>query len=160
MPARRLATKVKEENGSYKKDPQRKNHREPSSSKSEPTMPRHLCKTAKKVWRQTCDILREMGMLSRTDAHLLEHYSITYAEYLKLYEIVQQEGHIHESGSRITPASTAMSRLASEHIKLVTELGLTPASRGKLSLPDGDDKKKQAESLASIVEAMKRDDSE
>ena len=42
-------------------------------------MPRHLCKTAKKVWRQTCDILREMGMLSRTDAHLLEHYSITYA---------------------------------------------------------------------------------
>ena len=38
--------------------------------------------------------------------------------------------------------STAMTRLASEHIKLVTELGLTPASRGKLSLPDGDDKKK------------------
>ena len=53
-----------------------------------------------------------------------------------------------------------MGRLASEHIKLVTELGLTPASRGKLSLPDGADKKKQAESLASIVEAMKRDDSD
>ena len=60
MPARRLATKVKEERGSYKKDPQRKNHREPPSSKSEPTMPRHLCKAAKKIWRQTCDILREM----------------------------------------------------------------------------------------------------
>ncbi len=156
MPARRLATKVKEENGSFKKDPQRKNHREPPSSKSEPKLPRHLCKEAKKIWKQTCSILREMGMLSSTDSHLLEHYSICYAEYIKLYQMVQQEGHIADGGNRISPASTAMTRLAAEHIKLVNELGLTPASRGKLTLPDGSDKKKQAESLASIVEAMKR----
>ena len=158
MPARRLATKVKEENGSYVKDPQRRNLREPSSSKEEPAMPRHLCKTAKKIWKQTCDILREMGMLSKTDAHLIEHYSICYAEYLKLYEIVQRDGHISDSGNSVGPASTAMPRLASEHIKLVNELGLTPASRGKLTLPDGEDKKKQAASLASIVESMKRNE--
>lgn len=158
MPARRLATKVKEENGSYIKDPQRRNLREPSSSKEEPAMPRHLCKTAKKIWKQTCDVLREMGMLSKTDAHLIEHYSICYAEYLKLYEIVQRDGHISDSGNSVGPASTAMTRLASEHIKLVNELGLTPASRGKLTLPDGEDKKKQAASLASIVESMKRNE--
>lgn len=158
MPARRLATKVKEENGSYVKDPQRRNLREPSSSKEEPVMPRHLCKTAKKIWKQTCDVLREMGMLSKTDAHLIEHYSICYAEYLKLYEIVQRDGHISDSGNSVGPASTAMTRLASEHIKLVNELGLTPASRGKLTLPDGEDKKKQAASLASIVESMKRNE--
>ena len=157
MPARRLATKVKEENGSFKKDPQRANHREPPSSSSEPKLPRHLCKNAKRIWKQACGVLREMGMLSNTDSHLLEHYSICYAEYLKLYEIVQQQGHISDSGNSVSPASTAMTRLASEHIKLVNELGLTPASRGRLVLPDGHDKKKQAESLASIVEAMKRD---
>lgn len=158
MPARRLATKVKEENGSYKKDPQRKNLREPSSSKSEPKQPDHLCESAKKIWKQTCEILREMGMLSKTDSHLIEHYSICYAEYLKLYEIVQQKGHISDSGNSVGPASTAMTRLASEHIKLVNELGLTPASRGKLTLPEGEDKKKQAASLASIVESMKRNE--
>ncbi len=156
MPTRRLATKVKEENGSYKKDPQRKNHREPESSKSEPTMPDHLCERAKKIWKQTCDILREMGMLSKTDSHLIEHYSICYAEYLKLYDLVQSQGHISDSGNAVGPASTAMTRLASEHIKLVKELGLTPASRGKLTVPEGNEKKKQAASLASIVESMKR----
>jgi phage terminase small subunit len=51
-----------------------------------------------------------------------------------------------------------MTRLASEHIKLVNELGLTPASRGKLTLPEGEEKKQQAASLASIVESMKRNE--
>lgn len=158
MPARRLATKVKEENGSFKKDPQRKNQREPESSKAEPIMPKHLCKSAKRIWKQTCDILKEMGMLSKTDSHLIEHYCICYAEYLKLYQIVQMEGHISDSGNSVGPASTAMTRLASEHIKLVNELGLTPASRSKLVLPDDHDKKNQAASLASIVESMKRNE--
>ncbi len=111
---------------------------------------------AKEVWEDTCEVLKESGILSKTDTHLLTHYVLTYAEWVKCAEHIQRHGHEDESG-KTSPQSTAYFKLASQHTKLLPELGLSPSSRARLSVAGvSDDDKDNDEDMLSLIKSLKR----
>jgi hypothetical protein len=66
MPRARLPTELKQLGGTYRRD--RANPKEPKPPKQEPPMPRHLSVIGKKEWRQACDLLSGMGVLTQAEA--------------------------------------------------------------------------------------------
>lgn len=88
---------------------------------------------ASAVWNHVTDVLKDAGILSRTDTHLLTHYTITYSMWLKVQEHVMRHGHADENG-KTSPESVAFFKLSSQHLKLLGELGLSPSSRARLSV--------------------------
>ena len=130
-----MATKVAEANGSFKRNPGRKNRNEPVPRSDEPEMPEivAVCPHASKAWTEACDCLRDTGILSATDLHLLTSYAITTGEYFKLARRIQLDGYENEKGSSSGNA-VAFFKVAAQHAKLLSELGLSPSSRTKLSV--------------------------
>jgi len=123
-----------------------------------PEMPKVISndKVAKEVWLETCEVLRESGILSKTDTHLLTHYVLTYAEWVKCAEHIQRHGHEDENG-KTSPQSTAYFKLAAQHTKLLPELGLSPSSRARLSVAGVVDEKEEEESMLSLIKSLKRE---
>ena len=152
------AIEVQEASGAFVKDPQRRPHTVIKAAKELPRMPKVIKNDniAKEVWEDTCEVLKESGILSKTDTHLLTHYVLTYAEWVKCAEHIQRHGHEDESG-KTSPQSTAYFKLASQHTKLLPELGLSPSSRARLSVAGvSDDDKDNDEDMLSLIKSLKR----
>ena len=69
------AIEVQEASGAFVKDPQRRPSSIVKADKEAPRMPKVIKndKVASEVWDETCEVLRESGILSKTDTHLLTH---------------------------------------------------------------------------------------
>lgn len=133
------AIEVAEASGSFKKDPARRPTNVIKAAEGSPEPPKLIsgCKYALACWHQTCDILAESNILSRSDENLLVRYVLTYVEWVKVAEHVQKYGHSDENG-KTSPQSVAFFKLSSEHNKLIGELGLSPSSRARLSVATSD----------------------
>ena len=151
-----MATSVAEANGSYKKNPARRPTNNISGSDGIPVKPDflELDETASAVWDETVGVLKDCGILSETDTHLLTSYVSCYAEWKKAYLHVSKYGHENEDG-KISPQSMTFHKLADRHIKLLGELGLSPSSRARLSVATSGEKEEQGATLASIIRDMK-----
>ena len=152
------AVEVQEASGAFIKDPQRRPKSIVKADAKAPEMPKVISndKVAKEVWLETCEVLRESGILSKTDTHLLTHYVLTYAEWVKCAEHIQRHGHEDENG-KTSPQSTAYFKLAAQHTKLLPELGLSPSSRARLSVAGVVDEKEEEESMLSLIKSLKRE---
>lgn len=151
------AIEVQEASGAFIKNPQT---RPTKIIKADPRLPDapdfiEADKTAKAVWDETVDILKDCGILSKTDTHLLASYCTTYAEWLKCYKHVSANGHTDESGKTSTESIT-FHKLADRHHKLIAELGLSPSSRARLSTTDTKDQKEESDSLTTIIRLMQK----
>lgn len=152
------AIEVQEASGAFVKDPQRRPSSIVKADKEAPQMPKVIKndKVASEVWDETCEVLRESGILSKTDTHLLTHYVLTYAEWVKCAEHIQKHGHEDGTG-KTSPQSTAYFKLATQHTKLLPELGLSPSSRARLSVAGvADEKKEDEEDMMSLIKSLKR----
>jgi len=152
------AIEVQEASGAFVKDPQRRPSSIVKADKEAPRMPKVIAndKVASEVWDETCEVLRESGILSKTDTHLLTHYVLTYAEWVKCAEHIQKHGHEDDTG-KTSPQSTAYFKLAAQHTKLLPELGLSPSSRARLSVAGvADEKKEDEEDMMSLIKSLKR----
>jgi len=151
-----MATSVAEANGSYKKNPARRPKNTISGSDGIPVKPDFLGldETASAVWDETVGVLRDCGILSETDTHLLISYVSCYAEWKKAYLHVSKYGHENEDG-KTSPQSMTFHKLADRHLKLLGELGLSPSSRARLSVATSTEKEEQGATLASIIRDMK-----
>jgi P27 family predicted phage terminase small subunit len=149
-----LATKVAEANGSYRKNPSRKPANIINAAAGIPVKPDfvELDETASAVWDETVGVLKDCGILSETDTHLLTSYVSCYAEWLKAYLHVSKHG--HESDGKTSPQSMTFHKLADRHLKLLGELGLSPSSRARLSVATSKDQETQGVSLASIIKDL------
>jgi P27 family predicted phage terminase small subunit len=108
--------------------------------KKAPAAPTYLKDIARKEWRRIAPELVKNGILSILDYPILEAYCTAYADMVDAQKAIDDDGRYYESetkdGSKIKRKHPAVADL-SESIKLLrslgSELGLTPASRSRVS---------------------------
>jgi len=135
-------TQIKILEGSFVKNPQRQNTREPDAPDRLPRCPSHLNDVGKKKWRETLALLKEMGIASAAYADLLELYADTYSSWRDAREKVLKLGIAtitKVDGSFViqrNPFETAMHKYRDALMKIEAELGLTPSAKSRLHRPE------------------------
>ena len=112
-------------------------------------------KIASAIWDETVDILESMGLLCSQDVAILTAYCMNYRQLIKSVEYIQKNGDLdltRHGSVAANGASANYQRYQTFHIKLMTQLGLTPAGRSALAKPiDPADKNDK-----SVGELLKR----
>jgi P27 family predicted phage terminase small subunit len=150
------ALEVQQASGAFEKNPSRKPAVAVRGADGDPVPPDFIVsdKTALKVWDEVVEVLRAANILTRTDTHLLATYCSTYSQWSRLHTHLSNKGHADENG-KTSPESVAYFKLSAQHLKLVSELGLSPSSRARLSVAKSDAQEEEATSLASIIAKIK-----
>jgi P27 family predicted phage terminase small subunit len=119
------------------------NRREPTPPPGRPACPDWLPRTAKHAWRELCDLLDEMGLLSQADRRALELLVAAYAEWRQATADVKSEGAWYQTTSttgavvyRAHPATAIASDAYRRIRSMLIEFGLTPAARSKVNAAD------------------------
>lgn len=131
----RKPTAIKDANGAHDLHPERRPKNEPVPAEGAPVMPKDLNAKAKKKWKWLADTLSHMRVLSQADGDILERYCRAYQINLCAEAIVKQEGVVLTSASgnpSTHPAFRAWAQTHDQLVRILTELGLTPASRSKV----------------------------
>lgn len=148
MGRKRLAEEVKEANGYYKKNPQRRKEAGAKGDGTAPIKPDYLNEIASKKWDETIAVLDELGVLSSTDADLLTIYCMTWANFRAAQAGVAKHGLTVEGrdGPKRNPEDISSQQMVTALAKMVGELGLSPSGRARLkgATPKKDDKPKSA----------------
>lgn len=102
-----------------------------------PTMPTDLDEEAQKAWRLVAREMKDSGVITGADAHLLRAYCETVSRYIvasRLYTtpVINDRGHL---------AKNPLHQITRDHIDqmrlLARELGLSPAARANLQVSPG-----------------------
>lgn len=119
---------------------------EPTPEAGIPRCPANLSTTAKRIWRRIAPELEKMGVLKLSDGLALEMLCDAYAEYRDARDIVEKNeptyvsltknGLMHRTRPEVAIASDAYRRVKT----MMTEFGLTPSSRSRVSGVDGQGK--------------------
>ena len=135
-----LPTHLKVVRGTEK--PSRANPNEPKPSPAIPRPPDLLGKEAKKAWHRTAKHLYELGVLSELDRDALAAFCVQYAIWVDAVDRIQKNGVIQEDGLLAEtpngypvqhPLVAIINRAQSEMRKWMTEFGMTPSSRTRIS---------------------------
>jgi P27 family predicted phage terminase small subunit len=132
------------------------NGNEPQPERVIPAMPRGLPKRAQRFWRDHAEKLERLGVLTAVDGPAFTLMALHYAVALEALAIIQQ-GLVVTAGEEGAPPSVVMGGLMAvdengamrKHPLLqvwrenstafrhyAAQFGLTPASRGRLSIPE------------------------
>jgi P27 family predicted phage terminase small subunit len=156
-----IADEIKRATGAYKKDPQRENKSAPVADGKSPSIPSWFGKYEKAKWKELVADLTRNGVISTDTREILIAYCTAYAHWMEARAKVAETGlaleGIDKGGNvQITRNTyvTEMSKFRDQMNKLLPELGLTPASRQKLSSLKLEDDKDDP--FASIMERMGR----
>lgn len=120
--------------------PCRTNKKEPKLPVERSLVPKWLSKRAQEAYVDLSDILIGVQVLTKADRTALEMLCDAYSEYRQAREFVEGNGMtytvttkegdvLHKVYPQVAIASDAYKRVRS----MMTEFGLTPASRGKVS---------------------------
>jgi len=133
------ATAIKEAAGAFNRHPERRNPNEPKAIKGRPDAPPLVVADdlALKKWNHLCEILDELGLLSKSDSDLMAIYSVTWSRWVRMEYAVAQEG--ETSGMRSNPKLHEANKAADRLYKLGAEFGLNPSSRTRLSAAPKDE---------------------
>lgn len=118
------------------------NKSEPKPKPIAPKCPTWLDKEAKKEWKRVAPELERLGLLTIVDGTALAAYCQAYSRWKQAEEILQAEGLIFatESGYLMPRPEVKIAEKSMQLIKsFCAEFGLTPSSRGRMSLPEVDD---------------------
>lgn len=143
MGRRKIHPKLAKEIGVNARNPGRMKNNPPEGVDRHPEKPKIIkdCKVASRIWDETCAALDEIGILSASDTFIIEMYCTSYAEYLKLTELVRKEGFVvqNRSGAAANPNANAWEKSKSAVLRCMAQMGLTPSARAKLDVPKKDD---------------------
>ena len=123
------------------------NKNEPEAPPGIPEMPQFLTAEARAEWKRIIPLLVQMGVLTAADGKALAGYCSAYAQLAKCEAAIEKYGLIcatldELTGVAILKVNPAV-RIKSDALRLMkaflTEFGLTPASRSKLSISKPDD---------------------
>jgi P27 family predicted phage terminase small subunit len=111
-----------------------------------------LCLT---LWNETCDVLQSMRFLVSEDKQILESYVLNYRELLVCAEELRSGGQTSPTanGTKPSGASQNWGKLMSLHVKLLNELGLTPAARARLAPPKNRSSKEES-SVGNLLKKL------
>ena len=120
--------------GTFRKD--RANKDEPVVTNKIPPAPDHLSKAALIEWGRISRELYELGLLSTIDMASLAAYCQSYGRWAEAEEELSNTGLTIETtnGNIIQNPLVGIANQAMEHMrKHLTEFGMTPASRARVS---------------------------
>jgi len=116
------------------------NTREPKPQRGMPGCPAHLDRIGKSLWRELSTELDRMEVLTLADRRALEQLCDTYALYRKARKELD-DGLTYESTTedgatlrRRKPEVPIVAECSKRMRALMTDFGLTPASRAKVSI--------------------------
>lgn len=106
-----------------------------------PPAPAHLCELARSEWERVAPMLAEAGLLTPAAMGVFEGYCDAYGKFRQASEMLRRDGLTYEtvtkSGSpliRARPETAIVNRALTMMRSFACELGLTPASRARLSV--------------------------
>ncbi len=91
------------------------------------------------IFNETCDVLDSMSILNTSDRFLIEAYCLNSRELFYLSKLIQDNGHgqLKDDGTRVTcPNVVSWHKCMGTHVKLMSELGLTPQARMRMVAPE------------------------
>ncbi len=140
--SRPLPFAVKEQRGTFKKNPQRRTTDEPARFGT-PVKPRHLDPMASKEWGRINKLLDSMGVLSASDAPAIEQYCVVYSRWRNALDRINS-GDTTPEGQVYSSASVRECREYADQVRrYLVEFGMTPSSRTRVSAvsdePDDDE---------------------
>jgi len=131
-----IPTKIKILNGNPGKRPL--NINEPQPVSKAPECPEELNPLAKKIWERLYPELERLGLLTIVDEIPLAGLCQNYAIWLTTEKFLEEHGRVMKTRSGAIKArpEVAISNNALRFVKaFASEFGLTPSSRGRISLP-------------------------
>ncbi len=133
-----MSQEAKEQSGSFVKHPERRNKSAPKVQYGTPPVPDTIKDdpVASDKWTQLCQELAKAGVLATMDGDLLEAYCMTYSMYRTALAQVQKEGNtvIKANGDPMrNPACVELAQTMQRMGKLMTELGITPSARSRIT---------------------------
>lgn len=129
------------------KDRKRLNFDQPFPEPLVPEAPPEFCRVAQEEWDRLIPELDSCGLLTRCDRTVLALHCQTYAKWIKL---VSEINTLQAQGWAIGDLSKQISlemKLVEKLIRSGNELGLSPASRSKISVTKNKDANSKLESL-------------
>lgn len=115
------------------------NRNEPRPAPGAPEPPAGLCREGRAEWRRVVPELDRLGLLTRVDRATLVGYVETWARWWALAREAQGAPAVvaGASGSPVkNPIYTAVTEASTELRRYITELGLSPVARTRLSVPE------------------------
>jgi P27 family predicted phage terminase small subunit len=121
-----------------------KDRKRPSRPKAVPAIPARaawLEKEAKAEWDRITPELERMGLLAQLDRAVLHAYCETWAKWVAVSKSVtadvsEDPKHPGRGGVRKSPLWSVYLSLSKDLIAHARELGLTPAARGRMTVPE------------------------
>lgn len=131
------------------------NDREPAPRDVTPRCPTWLHAEAQRVWRRLVPELRTMKVLTVVDRDALAAYCQTYARWREAEEFISKHGTsypIRDEQGRVRCMQQFPQVAIARNLVLVLrayqqEFGLTPAARGRLQVPSGEQPKDRARDI-------------
>ena len=132
------------------------NKAEPKPQAKAPPCPRHLSKEARKEWRRISKELLTLGLLTAVDRAALAAYCQAWARWVQAEEAMSADDFkpvaITDTGYEHASPWIGIANNALKQMKaFLTEFGLTPASRSRVSVAKPEKKDPYSEFLARKV---------
>ncbi|WP_272510053.1 P27 family phage terminase small subunit [Brachyspira hyodysenteriae] len=110
-------------------------------AKSMPTAPEYFSGYSLKKWEELAPIFAEKNMLGPADLSAFELLCLHYGDAMDLYQAMISEGgsiagYLEGKNSQTMGEYLAYHKAITAYTKMLTEFGLTPASKKKVPAPD------------------------
>lgn len=117
------------------------NHNEPKPLDIPPDCPRHLDKVAKREWKRLVPVLQRMRVLTEADQIALANLCQTYSTMIQAQEQLSKSGILYKTKSGYIQQSPLLG-IVNSSIEIINrlsrEFGLTPASRSRIEVEQGE----------------------
>ena len=134
------SNKLKLLQGTYRKD--RDGGENPSPASSIPNCPSFLKGEARREWKRISPELAANGLLSELDRAALAAYCSSWGMYVETDKVIRAEGltYVNSRGREMARPEVAIRRQAMNQMKaFITEFGMTPNSRGRVTVSEEKD---------------------
>jgi P27 family predicted phage terminase small subunit len=119
--------------------PSRMNPNEPKPSSDKVKMPDCLSPEAQECWEQVAQHLSDAGVLTNLDIHALTLYCEAYARWKTANDMVVRYGTVikTKNGNAVQSPYLAIANKGFDQLtKMMSEFGMTPSSRTRVSVAD------------------------
>jgi len=110
---------------------------EPKPPAGKPTCPDHLSPTAKAEWKRIATTLNQIGLLTRIDRTVLAAYCQAYGRWVEAEKKLAGTPPLLKTPAgyvQTSPWITISNKQVELMVKLMAELGLSPAARARLAI--------------------------
>ena len=139
---KKIPTKLKVLKGTQRAD--RINDGEPMPDPNIPDAPDFLSKDALIEWGRITAQLSKLGLLTDLDMAALALYCQAWGRIVQYEKIVAEKGELYETQNgniQLSPAMWVVNKAYEQVYKFLSEFGMSPASRAKVSVKDSGNKK-------------------